>query len=204
MRVLFVAAIAVGLCGQSLYAQTMTEAAAAAAGSTVGGVAGKQVSSGIDKIFGKTGDVLKGAAKQGTAKQDAGAKEPLLKVGPGKPKEDASSVPPPPPPAAGERLVRRAPVAASQAPPTPQPVYVAPTPPPAPPTPAPPAMTRETLASVTAGMSRDELLRSGAPISRVTMFDGGHLVEIYRYQSRDSVLGVVRLSDGAVSKVEVR
>jgi hypothetical protein len=38
----------------------------------------------------------------------------------------------------------------------------------------------------------------------VTMFDDGHLVEIYRYQDRDVTLGVVRLSDGSVSSVQVR
>jgi hypothetical protein len=36
------------------------------------------------------------------------------------------------------------------------------------------------------------------------MFDEGHLVEIYRYQSRDTTFGVVRLSDGSVSNVQVR
>jgi len=29
-------------------------------------------------------------------------------------------------------------------------------------------------------------------------------VEIFRYQARDTTFGVVRLSDGSVSKVEVR
>jgi len=44
----------------------------------------------------------------------------------------------------------------------------------------------------------------GAPASRITMYDEGHLVEIYRYQSRDTTFGVVRLSDGSVSSVQVR
>jgi len=36
------------------------------------------------------------------------------------------------------------------------------------------------------------------------MFDNGHLVEIFKYQTRESTFGVVRLSDGSVSSVEVR
>jgi hypothetical protein len=48
------------------------------------------------------------------------------------------------------------------------------------------------------------VLKFGAPASRITMIDDGHLVEIYRYQARDTTFGVVRLSDGSVSSVQVR
>jgi hypothetical protein len=35
------------------------------------------------------------------------------------------------------------------------------------------------------------------------MIDDGHLVEIFRYQTRQTTIGVVRLSDGSVSSVQV-
>jgi hypothetical protein len=52
-------------------------------------------------------------------------------------------------------------------------------------------------------MGRDQLLNMGAPASKITMYESGHLVEVYRYREGNTPLGVVRLSDGAVSKVEV-
>jgi hypothetical protein len=36
------------------------------------------------------------------------------------------------------------------------------------------------------------------------MIDGGHLVEIYRYQASDTPFGLVRLSDGSVDSVQLR
>jgi hypothetical protein len=36
------------------------------------------------------------------------------------------------------------------------------------------------------------------------MFDDGHLLEIFSYSANNIRIGVVRLSDGAVSKVELR
>jgi hypothetical protein len=52
-------------------------------------------------------------------------------------------------------------------------------------------------------MDRVALLNLGAPASRITMFDDGHLVEIYRYMTKDTTFGVVRLSDGAVSIIQL-
>ena len=52
-------------------------------------------------------------------------------------------------------------------------------------------------------MSRDSLLNLGAPAARITMFEGGHMQEIYRYMSGDTDLGAVHLTDGAVSSVQV-
>jgi hypothetical protein len=72
------------------------------------------------------------------------------------------------------------------------------------PPPPPPHVTTDDLKALTDGTSRGEVLKLGPPASRVTMYDDGHLVEIYRYQSRDTTLGVVRLSDGSVSNVQVR
>jgi hypothetical protein len=70
--------------------------------------------------------------------------------------------------------------------------------------PPPPQATAEDLKALASGTSKAEVLKLGAPASRVTMFDDGHLVEIFRYQARDVAFGVVRLSDGSVTSVEVR
>ena len=99
-------------------------------------------------------------------------------------KKVVAVVPPPPPPVA------------QAAPAVLAPVY-------APPPPPPPAKV-EDLRTLASGTSREEVLKLGAPSSRITMFDDGHLVEIYRYQNRETTLGVVRLSDGSVSSVQVR
>jgi len=53
-------------------------------------------------------------------------------------------------------------------------------------------------------MNREDVLRLGPPAARITMFDDGHLVETYRYMTGDISLGVVHLTDGAVSSVQVR
>ena len=64
--------------------------------------------------------------------------------------------------------------------------------------------TPDDLQTLASGTPRAEVLKLGAPASRITMFDDGHLVEIFRYQSADTTFGVVRLSDGSVSSVQVR
>ena len=119
----------------------------------------------------------------------------VLKTGPGGVVKDHSLVPPPP--------VKK--------------VAVVPPPPPiAPPArgcadtpvlvlPPPPQVTPEELKTLAGGTFREEVLKLGAPASRITMFDdAGHLVEIFRYQTRETTFGVVRLSDGSVSSVQVR
>jgi hypothetical protein len=210
------------LCGvaicASAYGQTMVETAAAAAGGSVGGVAGKKVSDGLTSIFEKVDKSAAKAAKSGDAKGNSSAKgvssstrkggdarsadattyadsnTPLLEVGPGVPRPDGSNVPPPPP--LRRASVRKA-VPAQNLPPPP----IAPPPPPAPPA---PQMTADDLKHVTSGMQRTEVLKLGVPASRISMVDEGHLLEIYRYQSSDATLGVVRLTDGAVSNVLIR
>jgi hypothetical protein len=64
--------------------------------------------------------------------------------------------------------------------------------------------TAEDLKMLSSGTSKAEVLKLGAPSSRVTMFEEGHLVEIFRYQARDAAFGTVRLSDGSVTSVQVR
>jgi hypothetical protein len=197
----------------SAWSQALTETTAAIAGGSVGGVAGKKVSDGITNVFQNVDATAKKAAKTGSAPATAVQKAPqgtvqgatqratqgtILQVGSGGVVKDHSLVPPPPPP------VRRAavvppppPVAAAASVSYIQPIPVLPPPP-------PPHATPEDLQALASGTNRSDVLKLGPPSSRITMFDDGHLVEIFRYQARDTTFGVVRLSDGSVSKVEVR
>ena len=184
--------------------QTMTEAGAALAGSTIGTAAGKKASEGITSIFEKVNQTTaKAAATSG--KENKG--KPLLEVGPGVPtgipagasKEtkadltgDVPVIPPPPPPIKAH--VSRV------APRTPPPVPVAPV---EPPPPAPQA-TPADLQTLALGTGRGDVLKLGVPVARITMFEDGHLLEIYRYSTGDISFGAVRLTDGLVSSVQVR
>jgi hypothetical protein len=183
--------ILVILLGGSVGAQSMIEHAAAAAGGSAGGVAGKKVSDGMTKIFNKVD-------KQAAKAAESGTNTPLFEVGPGVPKATAAeSVPPPPPP--HHAAVHKAMPAPLAAPPEPAAAVIAPLPPP-----PPPEATLDDLHRLTAGMNREDVLKFGPPASRITMFDDGHLVEIYRYMAKDETFGVVRLSDGAVYSVQVK
>jgi hypothetical protein len=77
-------------------------------------------------------------------------------------------------------------------------------PPPPPPPPPPPQVTADDLKRVTSGMTREDLLKMGEPASRIMMSDDGHLSESFNYTEKDTWLGRVRLTDGVVSKVEIR
>lgn len=171
------------------FGQSILETSAAAAGGSVGGVAGKKVSDGVTAIFGKVDQQTSKAAETGKNAK------PLFEVGPGVPKSTAESVPPPPPVAnhGSHKTAVRAPL-----PMLPMiPVILRVPPPP------PPEMTRDDLKQVPRGEQRDDLLKMGEPAAKITMFDDGHLVEVYRYVSNDRTFGVVQLSDGAVSKVDI-
>jgi len=187
--------LAAGLAG----AQTMTEVGASAAGGAIGSAAGKKVSEGITAIFGK---VDKAAGKAAAKPQEDNSKgAPLLEVGPAVViKAGGAESVPPPPPASGHRASVAKPTAAAAPEALPEIL-----PPPPPPPPPPPQVTVEDLKKVTNGMSRVDVLRLGAPVSRIMMDDDeGHLVEIYSYADKDVSIGRVRLRDGMVSSVEVR
>jgi tetratricopeptide (TPR) repeat protein len=65
-------------------------------------------------------------------------------------------------------------------------------------------LTAADLRKVTAGMSREQLLKIGSPGGRITMDDDeGHLIEIYQYFTNDTSLGRIRLTDGTVTSVQV-
>jgi hypothetical protein len=190
----------------ALHGQAIMDVAAASAGGVAGGAAGKKVSDGLTNIFGKVANQTSQAAGEVKPKSVATVQTPpptgttpaapLLEVGPGVPK--SGGVPLPPPNPSKVAMVKPAPA------PVPEPV-VAPEPPPPPP--PPPEVSSDDLRKVAAGMNRDDLLKMGAPASRITMFDDGHLMETYRYAAHgpngDASLGVVRLVDGSVATVQV-
>jgi hypothetical protein len=200
--------IVLALAG-SAWSQAFTEASAAIAGGSVGGVAGKKVSDGITNIFQKVDATASKAAKTGKVPDTAvpkaaqgttqgAAQGTVLQVGPAGVVKDHSLVPPPPPPVRRAAVVPPPPPVASAATPS----YIQPIPVLAPP--PPPHATPEALQALASGTNRSDVLKLGPPSSRITMYDDGHLVEIYRYQARDTTFGVVRLSDGSVSNVQVR
>lgn len=179
------------LLAATAWSQTLVEHAAAAAGGSAGGVAGKKVSDGVTKIFGK---VNQRASKAAEAPRPT-ASAPLMEVGPGVPK---SKVPPPPPPV-HHAAVRRVPLPMRAPAPVSPPVLEAP-PAPAPP---PPPVTAAELNQIQPGATREDVLKLGTPSSRIMMFEDGHLLEIYRYLAKQTNVGSVRLTDGVVSNVSV-
>ena len=178
------------------YSQALTDAAGIIGASSVGGAAGKNVGAGVSAIFAKVGSTTNKVAKTAKPgvekpKDRAGA---VLEVGLGGVVKDHSLVPPPPP----KKVV-------AAVPPPPPLVRLTPTVvQPAVVLPPPPVATPDDLKTLAGGTPRADVLKLGAPASRVTMFDDGHLVEIYRYQTREDTFGVVRLMDGSVSSVQVR
>lgn len=214
-------ALLLGLAG-CVCAQTMTEFGAAAAGGATGGAAGKKVSEGVSSVFGKVGQQMSSAAKQGSdTRQAAVAPAPAprktiaatsaaseftietvpvrhpSKKTPTKWEDDGQV---PPPPGSADREIRTARKATKIVAWTP--VETLAMVPPA----ALPGMhvtTPEDLKGLPAGATRADLLRLGEPASKISMFQDGHLAETYRYGS-NSEFGVVRLTDGVVSSVDVR
>ncbi len=188
--------------------QAMTEAVGAIAGGSIGGVAGKHVSDGISAVLEKVDAAAGKAAKDGkdgktteTSQEKTKAASPkqhtVLQVGPAGVVKNHSLVPPPPPIRRAQAVVPDPPAERSESQAIVRRVAVVAPPP-------PPQATRDDLQALEGGTARADVLKLGAPAARITMYDDGHLVEIYRYQSRDTTLGVVRLSDGSVSSVQVR
>jgi len=180
--------------GSLAWSQSMLESAAIAGTSTVGSVAGKQVSNGISKIMDKTAKKTEVAAKGG--KQEVPAPPPLLKVGAGEPRQVPYNVPPPPPLA----QTRKVAPAHEPEPVVEEIVQVSPAYPPAPP---PPVMTAASLATVSQGMRRNEVWDKGRNAVRIMKTENGHVEEILHYRDGDVPLGVVRIVDGRVASVDV-
>jgi hypothetical protein len=179
-------------------AQSLTEFGAVTAGSAVGGASGKGVSKGIDAIFGKVNQQTKKASATKAKAKPA----PALKVGQSAPKPaDTGGVPLPP--EVKPQAIAAPRIASSEhvtAPQMPEPSLADATPA----LPPPPSMSLDELKTVTAGMNRADVLKFGEPSSRITMFEDGHLSEVYSYYQHGQKFGSVRLTDGAVSSVQAQ
>ena len=196
------------------WSQAITDVAAVVAGGSVGTGAGKKVGQGIASVLQNVNTATTKAAKTervdsvdkpperalpkpsqkaGTGDSGSSGGGTVLQTGPGGVVKDHSLVPPPPPKKIA--VVPPPPPLTTPIPAVLTPVIVLP---------PPPQATPEDLKTLASGASRAEVLKLGAPSSRITMFDDGHLVEIFRYQARDTTFGIVRLSDGSVSSVQVR
>ena len=193
------------------WSQALTDAAGIVAGGSVGVGAGKKVSEGITSVLQNVNTATGKAAKTAPAKAEAeeriekpkaagkpaekvsdGGSGAVLQTTPGGVVKDHSLVPPPPP------------KKVAVVPPPPPPVVAAPAiAPPVLNLPPPRQVTQDDLRTLASGTPRSDLLRLGEPASRITMYDDGHLLEIFRYQARDTTLGVVRLSDGTVASVQI-
>lgn len=199
----------------ALQGQSILEHAAAAAGATAGAAAGKPVSNAITKIFGNVSKDSEQAAKtKDPAKKTADVKavekeqpvDPQSQPNPidhpdvirtGRRHTDgaAASLPDPGPvsaPPAQRRVAAEYPLVATVSRPVMQ---------------GPPMkdVTPEEFASIKVGDTSKEMIAVlGAPASRVIIpDDDGHLRETCQYWSRGKELGVIRLDNGQVAKVEV-
>jgi hypothetical protein len=184
------------LISTTAFSQNLAEFGAVTAGSTVGGASGKAVSNGITAIFGKVDQQTAKAAAATPAKKEV-PEPPPFKVSQGVPSEDNGGVPLPPAP---HKHAAASPIAHYV---LPQEITrirslsdVAPTLPP------PPEMSPEELHKISTGTPRTDVLRLGTPASKITMFDDGHLVELYSYRQNGQKFGTLRLTDGAVSNIE--
>jgi len=205
MRKFWIPVILTLVVGAIVSAQSLIESATAAAGGSAAGVAGKQVSDGLDKVFGKMGEVTKKAAGTG----DSG----LRKTAPGVPPvpevrltgQPATAAAAPagntPRTAPGRRQASNRGTATSGGTVA---AGVTPAAEPAPPVasaPPAPLPTVEDLKSLN-GASRDEVTsKMGKPASRITMSDDQGLVEIVSFKGEGGKLGSVRMVNGRVTEV---
>jgi hypothetical protein len=114
---------------------------------------------------------------------------------------------PPPPPIAGKAPVRKAvqeTVAEEAPPPAPFAPFTLADALPATPIPPPPTMTPEAFRKIAAGMTRRDVLGLGEPSLRISMFEDGHLVEMFSYRASGERFGRLRLEDGTVVTAEAK
>jgi hypothetical protein len=190
------------LVSGAAHGQAMSDFAAASAGAAIGAAGGKAASNGITAIFNKV---------NGAADKAAKADQPALVVGPSQQKDAPAAAPGGSTAGAASMAAMggsaSAPSGSSQnganrgatqsislasmlqqsqsaAAPAPQ-------------------MTADALRTVTTGMEREDVLKLGTPAYRITMFEGGHLVETYAYRNNGEKFGSVRLTDGSVAAVQI-
>ena len=207
-----VAALGTFVLVGGVYAQSLTEHAAAAAGATIGTAAGKPISNAMSGIFGQVDQATATASQTGTkskvtkttitsgqAAEHDKAAETNRAGGPGafSPGFGASSAPV----ATADNTPRPTP----RRRPSPLPVSVAPFVPVAAPEPVK-EPTFEQVASVQVGTTENDLFAAlGKPASHITVpDDDGHMRESCQYWANGRQLGTIRLDNGQVVKVEVR
>jgi hypothetical protein len=175
-------------------AQSSLEYAAAAAGGSVGGVAGKGLSAAIDKVFKKVDEKGEQALKI--------AGEPQAAKAPGKTGKAAVKVEkdlPAMAPAARGRRSRPAVALPAAAPSSDMAAFSR-----AAAVPERPQVTRDQLASLQPGISAQNTIAAlGRPSARISIPEEGRLLEIYQYSANGHVIGAVRLSGGVVSGVRI-
>ncbi|MBL8179027.1 MAG: hypothetical protein JNK48_30410 [Bryobacterales bacterium] len=202
MRKFWIPVILSLVVGAIVSAQSLIESATAAAGGSAAGVAGKQVSDGLDKVFGKMSDVTKKAAGTGNSglRKTAASAPPVPEIRLGGQPAAAPTVASPARTAPTRRQAsNRGPAPASDAGTL--------TPPPAPAEPAPAAAPAAPLPTVDdlkslGGATREEVTsRMGKPASRITMSDDQGLVEIVSFKGEGGKLGSLRIVNGRVAEV---
>jgi hypothetical protein len=213
------------LCPIGASAQILTEHAAAAAGATIGVVAGKPLSNGITKIFGQTDKDTKKAAgvatpktpkNESTAASDKAAADKAAadKAAADKAAAEKAAAEKPAKPAAhgagpgggesggsGGGGSRGAAQEASR-----QEPEAAPTAAPAIVEPVVRQPSAEQVANIQVGSTDEELQAAlGVPASRVVIpDDDGHLRESWQYWANGRQIGTVRLDNGRVVTVQSR
>lgn len=65
-------------------------------------------------------------------------------------------------------------------------------------------MTAANLATVTTGMRRGEVLEMGRNAVHIMTTQNGHVEESLHYRDANNALGVVRLVDGRVARVDLQ
>lgn len=223
MRKLVVLLTAMGTVSVVCWGQAMADYAAAATGATAGAAAGKPVSDALTRALGNAGGATEKAAHHdrevppvrtevSQPKIEGGASSPAAASG-GSYSASArrgSIRRPVSAPAAAEEATTSSP--SSTEPPAfefggpvlsesdvPATTFADALPNPAPQ--PPPEMTPESFSTVVVGMNRAELLRLGAPASKITMDEDGHVLEVYTYQQTGMRVGTIRLVDGSVSTI---
>ncbi|HMD47657.1 MAG TPA: hypothetical protein VKG79_01110 [Bryobacteraceae bacterium] len=194
----------------SVYAQALSEHAAAAAGATIGTAAGKPVANALGGILNSVDSTTTLAAQTGaktkaTAVAPKTGADPAASVNraaapgvfsPGFGADSAAAADVPASGAASRSRRRSAPAVA----PATSPVILAPIPEPV----KEPSL--EEVAGVKIGTTEHDLFAAlGKPESHVSVpDDDGHLRESCQYWANGKQLGTIRLDNGQVVKVEVR
>ena len=185
------------------FPQALVEHAAAASGASIGAAGGKVVSNGITAIFGKVDETTAKAANKPSEKEKLKEEKPA-EVKPAAVGGAAIVAGPTAGPIGSrgatvrtrrESSSRRA--RAAHVTSEPEPVVSA----------VAPALVKEPalqdLLNVQVGSKEQDCIAAlGAPSSRITIPEEGHMTELLRYSARGQLLGTIRLDNGQVVNVQ--